>query len=725
MFKFPSYVQPDTITCGPTCLWIVSSYYGKYFDLEDFIKNIDTEENGVNLLKLSLTAEKIGFRSYGAKMNFEQMTRPTNLPLIALWNFNHYIVVYKIRKNSVYVSDPSCGLIKYSKADFVSGWIGDANDSGVVLLLEPTNEFYKTKTSTNIKIWKNSIFKFLLKHIAPYKKSYFVILTTLIIGSLLQLIFPFLTQTIVDVGIKNKDITLVYLILFAQLMLFFPRIILDLVREWVLNKVSSKISISLTNDFFSKLMRLPISFFDKKMTGDIIQRIFDNQRIEQFLNGNSLRTLFSTFSLIILSGVLAWYNIVIFLVFTIGTLFYVYWIIHYLKRREELDHKLFKLSSQNQGKVLELINGMQELKLNQAETKKRWEWQEIQGKLFRLNLDALSINQIQNTGSSLINELKNILITFYAAKLVIESHITLGVMLSISYITGQLNAPVLDLVTFMQEWQFAKISILRLTYIHDKTEEEVKTQSAIMPNGSILFKNVYFKYNDSKQILNDLTVIIPHKKTVALVGLSGSGKTTLIKLLLRFYNPDKGEIIIGNTNLNSLSPVEWRKKCGVVMQDGYIFSDTIANNIAMGEDTINIEKLNYAIQMANISEFSAKLNDGINTNIGPEGVSLSSGQKQRILIARVIYKNPEYIFLDEATNSLDSVNENAIQENLKQFCKNKTVLVVAHRLSTVRDADKIIVIDNSKIVEQGTHHELINNKGSYYKLVKNQLELEG
>jgi ATP-binding cassette subfamily B protein len=552
---------------------------------------------------------------------------------------------------------------------------------------------------------------------------------SLLAGSLLQLIFPFLTQSIVDIGIQNKDIHFIYLILASQIMVFFGKTTIEVIRNFILVHVSSRTNISLVSDFFVKLMKLPISYFDTKMTGDIMQRINDNQRIESFLTGSSINTLFSAFNFIIFSGVLAWYSIAIFIVFLIGTLLYFLWITFFLKRRADLDYKRFSQSSQNQSKVMELINGMQEIKLHNAEREKRWQWEALQVKLFKINLKSLSLTTVQNSGSALINELKNIVITFLAAKLVLDGQVTLGMMLSISYITGQLNAPVLEMVSFIQHLQDARLSLERLNEIHGKEDEEPLNKelvTEIEDNASFHIQNLMFKYKGigNDPVLKNLSVIIPSNKVTAIVGASGSGKTTLMKLLLKFYDPTEGNILLNTINIKNLSSKLWRAKCGVVMQEGYIFSDTIALNIAVGTNkTIDKVRLRHAAEVANIKEFIENLPLGYNTKIGLDGIGISTGQKQRILIARAVYKNPDYLFFDEATSALDANNEKLIMNHLNEFFKNRTVVVIAHRLSTVKNADQIIVLDKGQIIEKGTHSELVALNGSYYELVKNQLEL--
>lgn len=725
--RFPYYKQPDSMACGATCIRMIAKHYGKSYGLSDIIHASGTTREGANLQGLSEAAEKIGFRTLGVKVPFDKLLENAPLPCIAHWNQNHFVVIYKVKNNTLWVSDPAHGLLTYSKKEFLKYWVSDGLDEGILLLLETTPAFYKDKTvKEESKSQQN--YRFLYSYLFKYKKQIMQLMLGILAGSLLQLIFPFLTQSIVDVGVQNKDVNFIYLILLAQLMVFFGRTTIDIIRNYILMHISSRINISLASDFFVKLMKLPINYFDTKMTGDIMQRISDNQRIEQFLTVSSLSTLFSLFNFVIFSGVLAFYSLKVFLVFILGSAFYFLWITFFLKRRAALDYKRFQQSSQNQSKVIELVNGMQEIKLHNAERQKRWQWENLQVKLFKINLKGLSLTTAQNSGSQLINELKNIVITFISAKLVLDGQVTLGMMLSISYIIGQLNAPVNEMVNFIQHLQDAKLSLERLAEIHNKVDEEPAGKEYVNEfenNSPLILNSVSFKYegvgNDT--VLNELTAYIPANKVTAIVGSSGSGKTTLMKLLLKFYDPIKGEIKLQGVNLANLPASFWRSKCGVVMQEGYVFNDSIANNIAVGVDEVDKTRLKNAVTVANIKEFIENLPLGYNTKIGMEGVGLSTGQKQRILIARAVYKNPQYLFFDEATSALDANNEKVIMENLNEFFKDKTVVIIAHRLSTVKNADQIIVLDKGKIVETGNHTELTNLRGAYYKLVKNQLEL--
>ena len=727
MKKFPFYKQADAKDCGPTCLKIIAKHYKKSISLQQLRNLSETTRAGSSLLGMSDAAEKLGFRSLGVKISLNLLLE-TPLPCVLHWNKNHYVVLYKIKKGIFYVSDPAHGLLKYSKAALIKHWIGnnatEQTEEGVTLLLETTpkffeNQFDKEETALG--------FDFLGKYVFKYKSFLWQLVVGLIAASLLQLIFPFLTQSIVDVGIKNQDIHFIYLILFAQLALFVGRTAIEVIRSWILLHLSTRINISLISDFFIKLMNLPIAFFDTRMTGDILQRINDHKRIERILTTSSLNVLFSMVNLVVFGVVLAYYSLAIFGIFLTGSVLYFLWVIIFLKKRRDLDYKRFSQVSQEQSKVIELINGMQEIKLHNAEKQKRWSWEYLQACLFKLSIEGLALEQYQSVGSGFINELKNILITVLSAKLVIDGHLTLGMMLAISYIVGQLNSPIMQLINFIRELQDAKISLERLSEIHSKEDEEQLDEekiTALPKDQDFVLSNLSFRYIGSPQlVLEKLDLHIPANKMTAIVGVSGSGKTTLMKLLLKFYAPITGEIKIGNYDLKHVSQKAWRAQCGVVMQEGYIFSDTIANNIAVGVDYVDKKKLAHAVDVANIQEFIEMLPLSYNTKIGMEGVGLSTGQKQRLLIARAVYKNPNFLFFDEATSALDANNEKVIMEKLDTFFENKTVLVVAHRLSTVKNAHQIVVLDKGKIVEVGNHQALIKQKGSYYSLVKNQLEL--
>ena len=727
MNKFPFYRQSEAKDCGPTCLKIICKHYKKNISIKKLREISETNREGSSLLRLSDAAEFLGLRTLGVKISFEDVPL-INFPVILHWNKNHFVVLYKAQKDIFYISDPAHGLIIYNKEEFLRHWIGnnakDQTEEGIALLLEPTPKFYSSEFDTKEQIFG---FQFLFKYVFKYKQFLWQLVIGLLAASLLQLIFPFLTQSVVDVGIKNQDIHFIYLILFAQLALFIGRTAIEVIRSWILLHLSTRINISLVSDFFIKLMNLPIAFFDTRMTGDILQRINDHKRIERILTTSSLNVLFSMVNLIVFSFVLAYYSLQLFAIFLAGSFLYFLWIIIFLKKRKDLDYKRFSQVSQEQSKVIELINGMQEIKLHNAEKQKRWGWEFLQARLFKVSIEGLALEQYQSVGSGFINEVKNILITVLSAKLVIDGDITLGMMLAISYIVGQLNSPIAQLINFIREVQDAKISLDRLSEIHHKEDEEqqdIQKITDISLDADIILSKVSFRYIGSDQmVLNDLDLEIPANKVTAIVGVSGSGKTTLMKLLLKFYDPNEGQIKIGVNDLQHVSQKAWRNECGVVMQEGYIFNDTIANNIAVGEDYVDKQKLGHAVDVANIKDFIEGLPLSYNTKIGMEGVGLSTGQKQRLLIARAVYKNPNFLFFDEATSALDANNEKEIMEKLQIFFENKTVVVIAHRLSTVKNAHQIVVLDKGKIVEVGNHQDLVAQKGNYYNLVKNQLEL--
>lgn len=777
--SFPFYRQPDSMDCGPTCLQMIAKHYGKTISLQELRERSQIGKEGVNMLGISEAAESIGFRAQAVKITYGSLVNDVPLPCILHWNQYHFVVLYRAKRRSLYVSDPAHGLVTFTPEEFLQRWVSNRNTEGmgqgVALLLEPSPKFKEQDEEAFPSQEGGGALAF--RNMFGYLKSYPTLILQLLVGlvvaSVLQLILPFLTQSIVDVGINTANIHFIYIVLLAQIALVVGKLVTDFVRGWILLHISTRINISILTDFLIKLMNLPLSFFDSKRTGDILQRMNDHQRIESFLTGSSVSVLFASANLLVFTLVLAVFNIHIFFIFTVASIFYSLWVIAFLKKRRILDYKRFDVASREQGATIQLVQGMQEIKLNGIERPIRWKWERLQAKLFKLSMKGLALNQWQQSGASLINEGKNIFITFISAKAVIDGQMTLGTMLAVQYIIGQLNSPIEQVISFVQNWQNAKISMDRLNEIHRMEDEEpvnkhllkklpvafakqvvggknglaqafagqggldgFDTNAPVHPEDhsersssyhaeDIVFNDVSFTYSGAgnEPVLKNINLRIPRGKTTAIVGVSGSGKTTLLKLLLKFYEPQGGEIKLGNVSLSNVSHKVWRRHCGVVMQESFIFSDSIANNIAIGDETIDMDKLRHAVDVARIGEFIDSLPLGYNTSIGIEGNGISMGQKQRILIARAVYRDPDFIFFDEATNSLDANNERAIIDNLSAFFKGRTVIVVAHRLSTVRHADQIVVLNKGKITERGTHQDLVNLKGEYFTLVKNQLEL--
>lgn len=739
MPAFPSYRQLEKADCGPTCLRIISRYYGRNHSIEYLRERSYTTKSGASLLGLGDAAESIGFQTQGAFISWEQLRDEVPLPAIVHWNKTHFVVVYKIKTNrsafsfknshkeKIFVSDPSYGLLKYTKDQFIKQWCNGSNGrmEGAVLLLETTPAFYSHNSGHQTKqnLALRSLFQFLL----PYKKYLFQLFLGLLTGTLINLAFPFLTQAIVDQGINTGNLSFIIIVLIAQIVLTFGQTANNLIQSWISLHVTSRVSIKLISGFLAKLMRLPISFFYARTIGDIMQRITDQNRIQSFITDTVISTAFSFITLLAYSLVMFQYNLQILAVFYIGSFLYVGWISIFLRIRSELDYKRFRESTNNQNSIVELVTGMQEIRIAGCERQKRWEWERIQAKLFKVSLKGLMLTQNQTLGSTFIDQIKNVSISFLAAKAVIDGQMTLGAMVAVQYMIGQLNAPIQKFLGFIQSGQDAKISIDRLNTVYEKSDEESPEEnkiSDIPKDGSINVKNLSFQFDasGSEKILNRLTFEIPPNRVTAIVGASGSGKTTLLKLLLRIYRPVEGEISLGNISIDSYSPSSWRRNCAVVMQDGYIFSDTIMNNICLSPADLDRERLDRAVSAANIKEFIETLPLGYHTKIGTNGHGLSSGQKQRLLIARAMYKQCNFIFFDEATNALDSQNENKIIDNLEEIFYNKTAIIIAHRLSTIKRAHQILVLDKGIIVESGTHDQLIQWRGFYFNLIQSQLE---
>ncbi|MDR6763872.1 ATP-binding cassette subfamily B protein [Flavobacterium sp. 2755] len=724
--------QHDQMDCGPACVAMISSIYGKKYTLQYLRDNAYLSKEGVSLLGISLVANKINLETYSSKIDIETLDKEGTLPCILHWNQNHFVVLYDHKKSyftgkyKFKIADPGHGLISLSQEEFKKSWLSDDN-KGVALFLSPNEEFYKQTPPKEEKL----NLKFILSYLIPFKKQIGIMFGLLFLGSLLTLIFPFLTQNLIDKGVNLKNMSVVSIILLAQLGVYLGTISIEIIRNQLMLYVGTKISITIISEFLKKLLQLPIKFFDTKMMGDFNQRIQDNERIEEFLTSQSLLTFFSIISFSVFFGVLWYYDFKILVVYLALTFLSISWSFYWLHKRKILDYFRFQQRSQNKESIYEIINGVTEMKLNQFEDFKRKEWENIQQKLFKINIRILKVDQFQLSGFEFLNQIKNILVTFLAATFVIKGKMTLGELLSVSYIVGQMNSPVNQLVNFFRSMQDARLSLERLNEVQNHPAEENANDTSLIlskintDKAEIQFNNVTFQYDGPKApyVLKNINFRIPKGKITAIVGASGSGKTTLMKLLLKFYEPTHGELFFNDENINNISAKSLRQNCGVVMQDGFIFSDTIERNIATGDEKIDKEKLQNAVKTANIKEFIEALPLKYNTKIGASGNGISGGQKQRILIARAVYKNPHYIFFDEATSALDAENEKIIHDNLQEFFKGKTVVIIAHRLSTVKNADNIIVLKNGEIVEQGNHSKLVYNKADYFNLVKNQLEL--
>ena len=731
MHSFPLTLQHDSMQCGIACLQMICKYFGRDYTLSALSKHCFATTEGVSLLGISEAADTLGLHTLSARATVDELAE-NPLPAILHWNQNHFVVLYKVKKGrKFYISDPAKGRITYGYDEFIAHWastLSYGRPAGIVMFFEMTPAFFEFKMDGMTDASERRSFRFLFGYIKKYRKYFLQIVIGLILGSGMQLVLPFLTQAIVDEGIKGKDLNIIWLILLGQLMLTASRTTIDFYRRWILLRIGMNINISLLSDFFVKLLKLPMSFFDTKLMGDLMQRMSDHSRVNNFLTQNCLNVTFSMLTFVVFSVVLFMYSKFVFCIFLLGSLGYGCWLLSFLRRRKVIDYELFEQQSTNNNRTYEFITSMQEIKLQDCERRKCKEWETVQHDLFRVQQKSLKLQQTQEAGSICINEIKNMVITVVAAASVIHGDITLGMMLAIQYIIGQLNSPVEQLMQFFYSLQDVKISLERINEIHlmkdENGKEGLKKQVEDASEG-ITLRHVDFKYDPHAmyKTLDDINIHIPHGKVTAIVGASGSGKTTLIRLMLGYYPVSGGKLTIGGTDVNKLNKKWWRRQCGVVMQEGAIFSESIARNIAVDDNDVNQEQLYQAADLACIKDDIFYLPLRFNTKIGRDGMGLSQGQKQRILIARAIYKNPDYLFLDEATNSLDASNEYDIVTNLEKFYAGKTVVIVAHRLSTVRNADQIIVLKHGQVVEIGNHESLTAKRGTYYKLVRNQLEL--
>lgn len=722
MFKFPHEFQLDTKDCGPTCIKIIAKFYGRFYSLSYLRDLCGITREGVSFLDISDACESISLRTKCIKIDFATL-QTIPLPCIVHWNNDHFIVVYKITRKHVFVSDPAKGLLKHSIADFKQGWSGSTS-IGTALAIEPMADF-KQRSAIDKMERKKTLENF-LGYFTPYKKSFINLFIVMLIVTILQAFLPFISKSIIDVGIQTNDLDFIDLVLIANIVIIVSVLLSNMVRDWILLHITSRVNISLISDYLIKLMKLPITFFENKLIGDILQRAQDHERIRDFIMNNSLNFIFSILTFFIFGIILFVYNPTLCLIYFTGSTLFMLWVVFFLRFRKKLDWEYFDIHTKNQSYWVETIGSIQDIKINNYEKQKRWKWEALQVSMFKIDQKILRITNAQNLGAQFINQLTNLFINFYCAKAVIRGEITFGVMISTQFIIGMLNGPIMQFISFIQSAQYAKISFLRLNEIHELEEEEeneINNSIKLPEDKSLLLRNVSFQYSrNGNYILSNISMIIPQGKVTAIVGDSGSGKTTLLKLILRLYKPTHGELTMGNLNIQNINLKQWRDSCGAVMQDGKIFSDTIQNNIVLDDENINYERLKKAVTAANIASEIEAMPKGYQTMMGESGRGLSGGQKQRILIARALYKDPDYLFFDEATNSLDVINEQKIVTALEEIFENKTVIVVAHRLSTIRKADQIIVLKNGYITEIGNHDSLmLREDGHYYQLVNTQI----
>lgn len=731
--SFPIDRQLDVMDCGPASLKMVAKYYGKYYSLQYLRDLCGNTREGVSLAGISHGAETIGLRSLAAHCTLQDIVEKVPLPVIIHWDNSHFVVLYNVKQKrngnlKFYIADPAKGYISYNQNEFEEKWIkrNENKTSGVALLLQPQADFKQRQAGE--KAERGRHLENIMGYFIPYKKSFYYLGTVMLLITGMQAVLPFISKAVIDVGIQTQDVNFINIVLIANLALIVSITLSSAVRDWILQHMSSRINIALISDYLIKLMKLPVSFFENKMLGDILQRANDHERIRSFIMNNSLNLVFSTLTFLIFSVILLIYNTTIFYIFIVGSTLYILWVMGFLKLRKKLDWDYFELTAKNQSYWVETINGIQDIKINNYEQAKRWKWEGIQARLFKVNLRMLGINNVQNLGASFIDSVKNLLITFFCAKAVIAGEITFGVMISTQFMIGMLNGPVQQLISFMVSFQFAQISFLRLNEIQmlkDEDEDTGNNDLALTGKKDIVVKNVSFHYTQvSPLILQNIHLVIPEGKVTAIVGDSGSGKSTLLKLLLRLYKPSYGEILIGGMNINNIGLRQWREKCGAVMQDGKIFNDTILNNIVLDDEKLDNDKLRNAVTAANIGYEIEQLPLGYQTKMGEDGRGLSGGQKQRVLIARALYKNPDILFFDEATNALDTINEQKITSALDEVFHGKTVIVVAHRLSTIRRADQIVVMKDGHVVETGNHTTLMERRGRYFQLVESQSEVK-
>ena len=724
--RFPVEYQMDSQDCGPAALKIIAKHYGRYYSLQYMRDKCGLSKEGVSLLDLSTGAESIGLRSLAIKCTVEDVVFKVPFPAILFWNNNHFIVVYHADKKRIYISDPAKGRVKYTHEQFKRGWYQKGENRGVLLAIEPTVDFKQTKAEKEQK--KNS-FLSILNYFYPYLKDFTLIFVIMLIVTALQAILPFISKAVIDVGIKTSDLNFINMVLIGNVSILLSVTIFNVIRDWILMHITSRVNISLISDYLIKLMKLPVTFFENKLIGDILQRAQDHERIRSFIMNNSLALIFSSLTFVVFSVILLVYNAIIFYIFFAGSILYVLWVLLFLSVRKKLDWEYFELISRNQSYWVETVSSIQDIKIYNYEKHRRWKWEEIQARLYKVNKRVLNVTNSQNLGAQFIENIKNMGIVFFCANAVITGDITFGVMISTQFILGMLNGPLVQFINFIVSAQYAKISFLRMNEIRQLEDEDELLSignTTVIPEGkTITLENVMFQYTSKAPlVLHHIFLQIPENRVTAIVGGSGSGKSTLLKLLVRLYKPSYGEIKMGGMNVSSINLRRWRELCGVVMQDGKIFSDTILNNIVLDDEHIDYVRVREATRIAQIEGEINEMPKGFDTMIGETGRGLSGGQKQRLLIARALYRDPKFLFLDEATNALDAINEQKIVEALKGASVGRTVVIIAHRLSTIRHADQIVVLNKGFIAEVGTHEDLMEKNALYASLVSSQMYIQ-
>lgn len=720
--RFPVEYQMDSQDCGPASLKIIAKYFGRYYSLQYLRDRCGITKEGVSLLDISTGAESIGLRTLAIKCTLNDVVSKVPLPAIVFWNENHFVVVYNADKKYIWISDPAKGRVKYTHEEFRKGWYPKGEENGVLLAVEPTVDFQKSEAE---KTQRKSTFSGILRYFFPYKKQFGLVLGIMLVVTLLQAVLPFISKAVIDVGIKTSDVNFIHMVLFGNICILASVMAFNVLRDWVLLHITSRVNIALISDYLIKLMKLPVTFFENKLLGDILQRAQDHERIRSFIMNNSLALIFSSLTFVIFAIILLVYNTNIFYIFLAGSVCYIVWVLLFLSIRKKLDWEYFELLSKNQSYWVETVSAIQDIKIFNYEKYRRWKWEEIQARLYHVNKKVLTVTNAQNLGAQFIEGMKNMAIVFYCAVAVINGEITFGVMISTQFILGMLNGPLIQFINFVVSAQYAKISFLRINEIRELEDEEdllsIGSTTVMPEKKDITLENVFFQYTpNGSMVLRNVFLRIPEKKVTAIVGGSGSGKSTLLKLLVRLYKPTHGEIKMGGMNVTAINLRQWRDLCGVVMQDGNIFSDTILNNIVLDDDHIDYDRLREVCRTAQLEEEINSMPKGFETMIGETGRGLSGGQKQRLLIARALYQDPEFLFLDEATNSLDVMNERKIVEALSNAFKQRTVVVIAHRLSTIKHADQIVVLNQGYIAEIGNHQTLMEKKGLYYQLVATQ-----